>query len=39
MRYGDTLVPRDDSFAKSVLDVVMVAKIIVERFVGHDAPA
>jgi hypothetical protein len=37
--YQKRFVPRDNSFADEAPDFVIVAEVMVERLVGHDASA
>jgi hypothetical protein len=39
LRYRKRFVLRDDSFADQFSDCVVVAEVVVERLVGHNAPA
>jgi hypothetical protein len=39
LQYRKRFVPRDDSFADQCSDFVVVAEVVVERLVGHDASA
>lgn len=39
LRYREPFVPRDDSFADRRPESVVVAKVVVQHLVGHDASA